>query len=635
MPDIEQAFMYIWQMQIGSVTVIGRYWGEFFDLLKRIADQIRGEHWLCCFVHNLSYEFQFLKGLYDFQPEEVFCMDSRKVLRCDMFDCIEFRCSYLLTNMSLAQFLYKMRIEDQKLSGDEFDYSKIRYPWTKLSGSELQYCINDVKGLVEAIEKMMKIDGDNLATLPMTSTGYVRRDMKKAMRSGYNFRQLHEMLPSPEVYRILREAFRGGNTMANRYYADEIVENVSSHDKVSSYPASLLTERYPMTPFRRETPSVAHFRKMLKNGNFALLGRFEFFGVRLKDRLIGCPYIPKDKCRNLWGFTNANGRILNADHLEISLTDVDFRIILSMYDWESLKIHDLYSARYHMLPLAFRNVVIEYYRVKTELKGVPEDSEEFQFYQKNKEKLNATYGMCVEDPAKDRIQFVDGEYVTGDLPLEELLKASYRKAFLCYQWGVWCTAWSRKALQDGIDLCGRYATDFVYTDTDSVKSVNGVDFTKLNKELEEKALKAKAYATDRNGEVHFMGVWEAEEGYSLPNRFKTLGAKKYALQDSTGKLHITIAGVNKKKGAQELGSLENFREGFVFSQAGGTESIFNDNVYMKVRKEGRELIITDNIVIKDSTYTLGLTQEYRDILDGLIEIKYSDRNIPGIFKLKK
>ena len=182
--------------------------------------------------------------------------------------------------------------------------------------------------------------------------------------------------------------------MANRYYADEIVENVSSHDKVSSYPASLLTERYPMTPFKREHSSVSHFRKLLQNGNFALIGRFEFWGIRLKDRLIGCPYIPKDKCRNIRDFVNANGRILRASHLEISLTDIDFRIILSMYEWDSMKIRDLHSAKYHMLPLAFRQVVMEYYRIKTELKGCDEDSEDFQYYQKNKEKLNSTYGMC-------------------------------------------------------------------------------------------------------------------------------------------------------------------------------------------------------------------------------------------------
>ena len=634
LPDIEQSVMYIWQLQIEDTTVIGRYWDEFFELLQRISKRIRGESWLILFVHNLSYEFQFLKGLYDFQPDEVFCMDSRRILKCDMFDCIEFRCSYLLTNMNLAQFLKKMRVEDQKLSGEEFDYAKIRYPWTQLSERELLYCINDVRGLVEGIHRLMKTDGDSLATLPMTSTGYVRRDMKKAMRYGYNWKQLKAMLPGPEIYRLLREAFRGGNTMANRYYADQIVENVSSHDKVSSYPASLLTEKYPMTPFRPEQASVKRFRHLLMKRSFALLGRFEFFNIRLKDRLIGCPYIPKDKCRNTSGFTNANGRILRAEHLEISLTDIDFRIILSMYEWDGMNVMELWSSKYHMLPLAFRRVVMEYYRIKTELKGVDEDSEEYQFYQKNKEKLNATYGMCVEDPARDQMVFVNGRYEREDVPLAELLARNNRKAFLCYQWGVWCTAWSRKALQDGIDLCGRYSENFVYTDTDSVKSINDVDFSQLNERLEQKALRAKAYAADSNGEVHFMGVWE-NEGYRLPNRFATMGAKKYVLEDSDKRLHITIAGVNKRKGAEELGKLENFREGFVFTKAGGTESVFNDDIDMTVRREGRALRITDNIVIRDSSYTLGITQEYRDVLDGIIEIRYSDHDIYGLYKVKK
>lgn len=630
LPDIEQSVMYIWQMQIEDTTIIGRYWHEFFGILEDIAKQIRGKHWLILFVHNLSYEFQFLKGLYQFDPDEVFCMDSRRILKCDMFDCIEFRCSYLLSNMSLAQFLKRMQVEDQKET--DFDYSKIRYPWTPLSEDEMLYCVNDVRGLVEAIHRLMARDGDSLASLPMTSTGYVRRDMKKSMRYGYNAKQLKEMLPGVEVYQILREAFRGGNTMANRYYADEIVEDVDSYDKVSSYPSSLLTERYPMTPFRKEQASVSHFRKMLKNGNFALLGRFEFFSIRLKDRLIGCPYIPKDKCRDLRGFTNSNGRILNADHLEISLTDIDFRIILSMYEWEGMTIRDLWSSKYHMLPLAFRNVVMEYYRIKTELKGVPEDSEEFQFYQKNKEKLNATYGMCVEDPAKDVMVFLHGEYVKEDKPLSELLAKNNRKAFLCYQWGVWCTAHSRKSLQDGILLCGKYSEDFVYTDTDSVKCINDVDFSSLNEELEKKALRCKAYAADRNGEVHYMGVWEKEGHYP---RFKTLGAKKYAYEDESGKLHITIAGVNKRKGAKELGSLENFREGFIFNDAGGTESVFNDDVDYTIEREGRALRVTDNIVIRDSSYTLGITDEYRDVLNGLIEIKYSDHDIYGLYKVKK
>lgn len=632
--EIEQSVMYIWQFQIGKdITVIGRTWPEFFDLLMRIRDSISDGAWLVIYDFNLSYEFQFLKGLYMFEPDEVFCMDSRKVLRCDMFGCFEFRCAYLLTNMSLAQFTRKMGVENQKLSGEEFDYSIVRYPWTTLTRKEMQYCINDVQGLVQALEKQMKQDGDDLSSIPATSTGYVRRDVKKAMRNGFNFRQLRKMLPDVEIYKHLREAFRGGNTMSNRYWTDMIVENVSSHDIVSSYPSSLLTERYPMTPFVRERADVRVFRNLLKSGDIAILFRASFENIRLKDNLIGCPYIPRDKCRNLMSFTNSNGRILRASHLEITLTDVDFRIILSMYDWDGMRILSMYSSVYHMLPQAFRDVVMKYYRIKTELKGSPEDSEDHQFYQKNKEKLNAVYGMTVEDIARDRMVFENGQYVREDRPLSELIEQSNRKAFSCYQWGIWCTAHSRKRLQDGIRLCGKYAENFVYTDTDSIKSINDVDFSELNEQLKQKAIKTRAVALDRKGVPHYMGVWE-DEDYPQPNRFKTLGAKKYVLDDGKN-LHITIAGVDKRKGGKELGCLENFREGFVFSEAGGTDSIFNDDVDFVIEREGHKLRITDNLVIRDSTYTISLTDEYRDILNGVEEIRYSDHDIYGLYKVKK
>lgn len=56
LPDIEQNFMYIWQMQIGTdLTIIGRTWAEFFTMLKKIRRWL-GKSWLVIYVHNLSYE---------------------------------------------------------------------------------------------------------------------------------------------------------------------------------------------------------------------------------------------------------------------------------------------------------------------------------------------------------------------------------------------------------------------------------------------------------------------------------------------------------------------------------------------------------------------------------------------------
>ena len=94
-----------------------------------------------------------------------------------------------------------------------------------------------------------------------------------------------------------------------------------------------------------------------------------------------------------------------------------------------------------------------------------------------------------------------------------------------------------------------------------------------------------------------------------------MGAKKYAYTDDSGELHLTVAGVAKRKGAKELGKIENFKEGFIFADAGGTESVYNDNPEITTYYiDGHNLPITRNVVIRDSTYQLGLTAEYREIL---------------------
>lgn len=574
-------------------------------------------------------EFQFLKGWYDFQADEVFRTEPRKVLKCEMFDSFEFRCSYFLTNLSLDRFTRQMGIENKKLSGEIFDYSKIRYPWTPLNDYEIQYCINDVKGLAQALIKKLKADGDTVRTVPLTSTGYVRRDVKRSMES-YNRKQLADMLPDVDLYSMLREAFRGGNTHANRWYAGDIVENVSSIDIVSSYPAVMLTCKYPMSKFIYvPNCSIAELKRLLKTK--AVIMRVAFYDLDLIDNFNGCPYISRDKCRNIIGGVYDNGRLLRASYAETTICDIDFKIIKRQYKWTDMNPFKVMYARYDLLPAQIREQVQNYYKVKTELKGISEDDDQYIYYCNNKAKLNSCYGMTAQDPVKDTLEFVNGEFTYSDLPVRQILKASNKKAFLAYQWGIWVTAHARSRLQDGIDLAGH---NFIYADTDSVKYIGELDIEKFNKKRTLEAIKKGAYAYDNKGKAHYIGVYE-NEGYTLPNRFCTLGAKKYVLEDSNKKLHITIAGVNKKKGAIELGKIENFKEGFIFKDAGGTESIFNDDLDMTIEREGQQLRIRDNVVIRDSTYTLGLTAEYLDILKGCIEIKYSDRNILGYYRLKK
>lgn len=222
--------------------------------------------------------------------------------------------------------------------------------------------------------------------------------------------------------------------------------------------------------------------------------------------------------------------------------------------------------------------------------------------------------MMAQNPVKQDVIFTSGDWKTDNKPENELLDKANEKAFLCYQWGVWVTAWARYRLQEGIRLAG---DGFVYCDTDSVKYIGEIDWTAYNKEREKDSRKNGAYATDPDGVTHYMGVYEPDGVYA---EFKTLGAKKYAYTYTHGgETHVTIAGVTKRKGGAELdrfGGLKAFAPGFVFIDAGGTESIYNDhpeNGY--IERDGHRILITPNTVIKDSTYTLGITAEYESLLE--------------------
>lgn len=633
--ELEQTVMYIWQWCFGDqFVVIGRTWDEFLDFMEVIQSALREGERLYCAVHNLSYEFHFLRGIHEFAAKDVFAIKSRKVLSA-MWGQVEFRCSYIQTNMSLAEFTDKMHVQHQKLSGEEFDYNKIRYPWTPMTDRELEYCVNDVVGLVEALTVEMQHDGDSLYTLPPTSTGYVRRDAKAAMRE-VSWYYVHNQLPTLEIFAMLREAFRGGDVHANRFFAGQIVKNVHSADRSSSYPDIVCNDPFPVSEFFVE-PEVLEMEdviKLIETRGRAVIMRVAITDIQLLDPYFPAPYLSRDKCREIIGGDYDNGRILKADYLETTLTDIDLKILLREYKWTDIVFMQVAHARYGQLPRSLINCAIEYYKAKTELKGVPEQD---IFYTKSKNKLNSIYGMMAQNPCRRRLVYTQTgvidkwglvDYYPEDHTKtdQEILDDANRKAFLCYQWGCWVTAWARYRLREGIWTVIDQGGEWLYGDTDSVKYLGEIDWTAYNAERIRASKASGAWADDPAGERHYMGVYEQEHDMYA---FRTWGAKKYAYTtapskkwltrhpDSTEELVCTTAGVAKTLGADELlaaGGLKAYKPGFVFRAAGGLEAVYNDEIDEVVKIDGHELRITPNVTLRPSTYEMGISWDYERLL---------------------
>lgn len=618
--EICQSVLYIWQFQIGErLTVFGRTWEEFQFFMIKFRACIPSGAKAICYIFNASYEFSFLKGIYNFTSEEIFAIDRRKILYFQMYNNIEFRCAWLQTNMNLKQFTKKMGVKHQKL--DDFDYNIPRYSWDALTVQELRYCQNDVLGLVEGIKNEMEKDGDTLLTIPYTSTGYVRREFKKAMKNaGFFYRWAWDFFPDPELYDVMRRAFRGGDTHGNVWYFNHILENVHSYDRSSSYPDVICNREFPVTPFQRvDVTDINRVKESMRRHHRAFLMRVKMTGVKLKLRQWGDPYLTEDKSQFIVNPVIDNGRIRSADSLETCITDIDLYIIEETYDIKTIDVLQCYKSTYGKLPQCMIDLTIEYYRKKTELKGVDPYN-----YGKSKALLNSIYGMTAQRPISVPIVYSnETKQFTYDFdtPEEKLFTDARKSYWLPYQYGIWVTALSRQELYWGIKTVACHAddntgelSDFVYCDTDSVKFIGDADFTEYNNSHMKASLESGAYATDPKGVTHYMGVFEREADYS---RFKHLGAKRYA-GEVRGKLEVTIAGVSKRFGAEELeerGGLEALQKDFTFYKAGGLCAQYNDvPPVTEWTVDGHTIPITSNVYLYPSEYTVGSDKEFINLL---------------------
>lgn len=637
-------YMYVWQFSLEKKVCMGRRWEEFQDFLYHLKQtmKLNDMRTLVIYVHYLSFEFQFLRSFVEFT--DIFAKEPRKIMKADAYG-FQFRCSYFLSNMSLEKFCENSSLcIHQKKSGEDFDYRIIRTPDTPLSPQELQYCVNDVLGLEECIDSML-IE-DSIATIPMTSTGYVRRDAKKAMaankKNRWNFIRTSLTL---EQYQFVKKVFRGGDTHASRFFTDVHLYNMESYDIQSSYPAWMMTDYYPvgkLVPFTLNESVENYCRK------YCCFMLIAFSGVEVH---INEPhtYIDAAHCRRMRGITADNGRIKHADYIEYYCTEIDLRIINECYDYDGWTLmHGYYSER-GQLPEELKNVIMDYYTAKTMLKG---DVEKIYEYMKSKNKLNSTYGMMVSAILHDIITLENDEWKKTPDQTQEKLDAFYNNwsGFLPYQWGIYVTAHARERLHEGIRACTveKGLSKAVYWDTDSVKFLSDPVIEERFRKINEMRMKEIECAeippvVVRDGKSYPMGIFEKEHHIE---EFKTYGAKKYVVLEKHKKFTkeeekrrykdmlftSTVAGMNKRKGAERMVEMAqgknpidaSFRLGMLFHEVGRTVSYFNDDSTVKeITIEGCTFKTGADIGVVETTYKLGITGDYSALLseDELKEIQ--------------
>ena len=641
------AIVYVWMLGICGLVVMGRTWDEWLYVYNRLVSRFRlnENRVIIIYVHNLSFDFQFIRKHHDFI--KVFATDKYMPLYARTKEGIEFRCSYRLSGYNL-ETLGKNLIyhKIQKLKGD-LDYRELRHTKTPLSDKEKMYCINDAKIVCAYIDELIERE-NGIDNIPLTKTGFVRRYCRNECFKDKNYKyMIHDLQLTADEFLLCKSAFQGGFTHSNPEQTRKALYNVTSLDIVSSYPSVLVSEKYPMsTPKHVEIKSYKEFKYYLSN--YCCV--FSIQLNQIKPRKYFDFYISSSKCTIYGKRIISNGRLVSADSIITTITNVDYDIIEYMYtfDKNNICIGDFIYFDRDYLPTAFIKALLNTYQKKTELKGVKGMETEYLVM---KENLNSFYGMTVTSPIRDTYIY-DNEWHDGQPPesIEQAMKTynnSYSR-FLYYPWGIFVTAYARHSVFEAIIECGNGIdengeSDYIYCDTDSVKTLNfstHADFFKrYNANVLHKHESAcKSHGIDislckpknKKGETKILGTFENEGTYDI---FKTLGAKRYLYKigDNYG---LVVAGLNKQTG---LKYMQQTYDKYIFDA-------FDDGIIVPSEYSGRLIhtyideIREGNIIdkygvtahycelsavhLEPATYTLGIIQNFKNIIKSIKEGDY-------------
>lgn len=625
------AFPYLFQFNLYGKVIFCRTYAQALQVFNWIAEYFRlgKNRRMIIFDHNLGYEEMFFRGLWAVDPESCFALDEHHPVTIVTEDGFVFRDSYKMSNMSLETLTKDWSVKWFK-DKEIMDYSQLRTPYSELDDNTMAYSALDVLALSDAIVNYLAARNEKIWTKCPTSTSFIRANLKKEIGVGAKkrtkeqneyFRILEAQKIDADIFLMLMRGARGGNTHTNRHITGKLLEDLAHFDITSSYPAQMVC--YPEYPLGQWAPldigsEISTIELFEQNGQCCLFDCV-LINPRLKED-VTVPYISTAKMVIVKGSgmqASDNGRYISGlEAISITLFGIEWPIIKEQYDFDDVIVLRGYFTRKGYLPDIIRRFVLDLYAKKTELKGILEKAVEYALA---KTYVNGVFGMAYTSPVRDLYKVTKEGIVLQ--PKEDIGKIleDYQNSisyFMPYAWGAMVAALGRVYLQKMIDAVG---DDFCYCDTDSVFALHPEESRKkikaLEKELTEYQRKCGLQLTynDIKGRPHELGGIDEEP---ICEYFKAFGSKKYITVEE-GILHCTIAGVPKKKGAEIIGTPQNFNIGLNFPGAvtGKNCLWYNPDKHITLHDEaGRPIEIHANVAMLPVDYLLSLSEEYMECL---------------------
>lgn len=572
----KDGFAYTFQGTFWGHTFLFRYIEDFINLIEQLIEllNLNEKKRFVIYVHNLGFEHVYITQILASRwgaPKSLF-VKSRKALTITYTDVgIEFRDSLRLFQKSLASCT--KGLPHEKLVGD-LDYGVYRTPDMPLTEQEEAYCVWDVVGLYEAIERMKHERGYNTATIPLTNTSVVLGEVDKHLHDGKTMKRMNDLILTKEQLTLAYNAMAGGDTHGTRWRAGTIYKDCNSYDLKSAHPSQQVLWRFPSGQPIDLPPDTPEDRleRLICNG-YGWIAELYIENIQLKPECPN-PTISVSKCRDiLYKRGTDNGRLMGADAVFVYADSNDYLRLKQSYTYDRLQAVTSFCFYLEYLPDTFRGAVLDFFRVK---ETAPPGAE------RNFAKIcvNTIFGACAQKRCREEHSLIitdDGmtyankkwQDVIEDKDDEKIAKL--QKNRLPFLWGLWTSSLTRLTLYELQKAVGW--ENLIYWDTDSVKyqGEKKMEVDVLNERIKKQCINRKA-VVQKPGQAVYIGIAEDEHpddqyGYK---EFVFLHAKCYADRLASGEAEITISGVQKDKGKKSMkNDLANMHDGFFIADAGG------------------------------------------------------------------
>lgn len=540
------------------------------------------------FIHNASYDLSYLIPYFrEFLPNygnnDGLIEGPNKFLTY-VQGALEFRCTYRLSNMSLAKWSNEMNVEHKKQIG-LYDYDRIIYQDSELSESDELYDKYDILSMKECLEATNAYNHDDLTSMPLTFTGYTRRILRKSCKASkyYRDKYFYKNRLTTDIFYAWEKSYAGGLTHNNRFYADQIIQtgkkyrfmdewvyvpNIGHRDFKSHYPSQMTCYLHPLG-----VPQLIYDITQLEDSieipeilnywpKFYTMSIIRFYDAEIKDKEITIPFMQFSKFneRNLTDVRLDNGRVIFArGEWVMYLDNIMLAILDEQYDleYEVLKVWKIEAMK---LPEEILSVVDKLFKAKSDHKNVVNEltekygkldprtvAEQFDLSQ-TKISLNSVYGCTCMNPIReqyslsDSMKFIpENEHLSYDI-LTEGLEKYYKNHnnFLQYSIGCAVTSLAKLELYEYIKAIGY--KNILYVDTDSAFYIKTPEVENRIEALNQLKKSKAHYVVLENGKKEYYDAFEPEPDCIA---FKGLHSKCYGVVTSHG-LELTIAGVPAK-----------------------------------------------------------------------------------------